>query len=70
MKTGIGMEIRKILLLQSKSQKWLSEATNINYDKLNMTLNDKRTMSYEDFSKIIRALGVSADELIKQQKSA
>ena len=37
----------------------------MDYDKLSQTLNEKRKLNVEEFAKIVRVLGVSADVFLK-----
>lgn len=60
----VGEKIRAYIEEAGITQKWLSEKTDIPTSKLNLALNGKRRMTFEEYSTICWALNVSADRFI------
>lgn len=56
----VGMKIKKYLDDNGISQVFLSEKTGIACPKLNLALNGKRRMTFEEYELICGALGVEA----------
>lgn len=61
----VAKRIKIYLVEKGIQQKWLSNETGIDQDKLCQSLNGKRKLEAEELSKIVLALNVSADEFIK-----
>lgn len=60
----VGLKIMKYLKSNGISQRWLAERTNITPAKLNLSLNGKRRMTFEEYECICGALGVGVDAFI------
>ena len=59
----------KLYLVEHKiKQSVVSDETGINKDKLCLSLNGKRKLSSDEFSRIVSFLGVSADLFIVPKK--
>lgn len=59
-----GTQIKAYLESSGISQKYISDKTSIPPVKLNLALNGKRRLTFEEYSLICWALGVSADRFI------
>lgn len=59
-----GTRIKEYLDSTGISQTFVSEKTNIPLPKLNLALNGKRRLTFEEYSLICWALDVSADKFI------
>jgi len=64
----VGEKIKKYLESQELSQIRLSEETGISAPKLNLTLNGKRKMTFEEYELICGALKVSTSTFLKPKK--
>ena len=64
---SVAKEIKVYLAKNSITQKWLSMQTGINPEKLSLSLNEKRKLDTEEFSKILIALNVPAETFIKTE---
>lgn len=60
----VGEKIKAYLQSTGVSQVWLSSQTKIPPTKLNLALNGKRRMTFEEYACICWALHVSADRFI------
>lgn len=60
----IGTQIKMCLVQIGKNQKWLSDETGIDYQKLNASINGSRSFSYQEFSYILWALDKKASDFI------
>lgn len=58
-------EIKTYLIANDIKQKWLAKKIGLDSDKLSQSLNGKRKLDTEEFSRIISVLNVSADTFIK-----
>lgn len=61
-----GKEIKLYLIEKNISQAWLSEETKIAPAKLSSSLNDKRKLSIEEYTKIIQSLKLPANKFIRE----
>lgn len=63
---SVGTAIRLYLVEKNISQTWVSKQAKIALPKLNASLNNKRKLSAEEFSSIIKALNEDANRFLKQ----
>lgn len=61
----IGIRIRNYLETHGIKQAWLSKNTHIPQSKLNLSLNGKRKLSFEEYQTICWALGVGVDMFLE-----
>lgn len=61
---SVAKKIKVYLVEHDITQKSISEVTGIPPSKLNMSLNDERRLTYDEFSLILGALGETADRFI------
>ena len=66
----VGTKIRKYLDAHSISQIELSTKTHISPAKLNLSLNNKRKMTFEEYQTICWALGVGVDAFMEPRPPA
>ncbi|MDR2899004.1 MAG: helix-turn-helix domain-containing protein [Clostridiales bacterium] len=59
------MKIKLFLVRERISQKSVSQRTGIPQPKLSTALNGKCNLTCEEFSRIVKVLGVSADTFIE-----
>lgn len=57
----IGKNIKLYLIHHDIKQRTVADRIDLDYDKLCQSLNGKRKLDVEEFAKIVRVLGVSAD---------
>lgn len=62
---GAGTRIKHYLEINGISQSHLSRRTGIALAKLNLSLNEKRTLKLDEYKSICYALGVSADTFLE-----
>lgn len=60
----VGIRIKQFIDERKISQIWLCEKTNIPPAKLNLSLNGKRRMTFNEYQVICWALGVGIDEFM------
>lgn len=63
---SIAKNIKLYLIDHKIKQRTIADYIQMDYDKLSQTLNEKRKMNVEEFSKIVQALGVSADIFLEE----
>lgn len=63
----VAKNIKLYLIKNNLTQKWLSNKTGIDCEKLNLSLNEKRKLDTEEFAKIIYALNEPAETFIKTE---
>lgn len=61
----VGTKIKEYLESNGISQSHVSKKTNIPAPKLNMTLNGKRRMTFEEYSEVCYVLGVDTNFFLK-----
>ena len=61
----VGIRIRDYLTSQGIKQTWLSKTTGIPLPKLNLSLNGKRRLTFEDYQTICFALKVDVGTFLK-----
>lgn len=61
---SVGEQIKGYIREAGISQKWLVEKTMIPAPKLNMALNGKRRLTFDEYASICWALGVNTDRFI------
>lgn len=61
---SISKKMKLYLIEHEISQKSISELTGIAPAKLNLSLNDKRKMSFDEFELILGAIGETADKFL------
>lgn len=64
----VGSKIKNYLDESGITQKYLSEKANIELPKLNLALNGKRKMTFEEYENICWALGVGVDRFLTPKK--
>jgi len=64
----VGSKIKNYLDESGIIQKYLSEKANIELPKLNLALNSKRKMTFEEYENICWALGVGVDRFLIPKK--
>lgn len=62
---NVGGKIKIYLTDKGISQSHISRQTGISMPKLNLSLNDKRNLSYDEYAVICGALGVNTDFFLK-----
>lgn len=62
---SVSKNIKLYLIDYEIKQKTVADRIQMDYDKLSQTLNEKRKLNVEEFAKIVRVLGVSADVFLK-----
>ncbi|WP_416325225.1 hypothetical protein [[Eubacterium] hominis] len=62
---SVSKNIKLYLIDHEIKQKTVADRIQMDYDKLSQTLNEKRKLNVEEFAKIVRVLGVSADVFLK-----
>ena len=65
----VGQRVKNYLNDNGLSQTWLSFKTKIEAPKLNLTLNGKRKMTFEEYETICWALGVGVDKFLEPRKA-
>ena len=65
---NVGIKIKTYLDEQGISQAHLSRKTGIDPVKLNLSLNGKRTLGYEEYELICGVLGVNTDKFLTPKK--
>ena len=58
---SVAKTIKTYLFSNGISQTWLSNETKIPLPQLNLSLNEKRKLTLNEYEAIVRALSVSAD---------
>ena len=66
----VGIRIRDYLESNGIKQVWLSEKTHIAMPKLNLSLNGKRKLSFEEYQTICWAIGVGVDTFLEAHPPA
>lgn len=61
---SVGEHIHKYLDETGRTQAWLSKKTGIPKTKLNLSLNGKRKLTFEEYATICGALEVNTDKFI------
>ena len=61
---SISKKLKLYLIEHDISQKSICELTGISPAKLNLSLNDKRKMSFDEFELILGAIGETADKFL------
>lgn len=61
----VAKNIKIYLTKNNITQKWLSNKTGIDSEKLSLSLNEKRKLDTEEFAKILIALHEPAETFIK-----
>lgn len=61
----VGAKIREYLIQHDISQIDLSERTHISPSKLNLSLSNKRRLTFEEYQTICWALGVGVDTFME-----
>lgn len=64
----VGNKIKSYLDESGISQKYLSEKAKIDSPKLNLALNGKRKLTFEEYENICWALGVGVDRFLTPKK--
>ena len=67
---GVGQKIKNYIDEKGISQAHLSRKTNIPVAKLNLALNGKRRLSFEEYEKICWALGVAVGTFLEAKAPA
>lgn len=62
---SVGAKIREYLIQHDISQIDLSEKTHISPSKLNLSLSNKRRLTFEEYQTICWALGVGVDAFME-----
>lgn len=65
---GIGSKIKDYLIEKGIKQTYLAKMSNISESKLNLTLNDKRHLKFEEYETICWVLGVGVDQFLTPKK--
>lgn len=60
-------KIKAYLRKDGRSQMWLSKQAGIPNHKLNLSLNNKRRLQFDEYARICGALGVNTDFFLKPQ---
>lgn len=61
----VGQKIKKYLVENGVSQSFLSQKTKISSSKLNLSLNGKRKLQFEEYEIICWALGLGVDYFLE-----
>ena len=61
----VGLKIKEYLDNNGISQTYISKATGIDIVKLNLALNGKRRLTFDEYSLICGALGLNTDRFLK-----
>lgn len=61
---SVGLKIKMYLAENGITQTYLSKKTGINSVKLNLSLNGKRTLGYDEYELICGVLGVNTDKFL------
>lgn len=64
----VGNKIKNYLNESGITQKYLSERAKIELSKLNLALNGKRKLTFEEYESICWALGVNVDRFLTSKK--
>lgn len=64
----IGSKIKDYLIENGIKQKYLAEMSNISESKLNLALNDKRHLKFEEYEVICWVLKVGVDQFLTPKK--
>lgn len=62
---GVGTNIKEYLRKKGISQIWLCESTGITPERMSLSLNEKRKMTFDDYARIIGALGLPSGSFIE-----
>ena len=63
----MGMAIKMHLHNEGRSQTWLARQSGIPIHKLNLGLNGRRRLKFDEYARICGALGVNTDFFLKPQ---
>lgn len=64
---SVAKNIKVYLTKNNITQKWLSNKTGIECEKLSLSLNEKRKLDTEEFAKILVALHEPAETFIQNE---
>ena len=65
MKLNVGLKIKQYLEKNGISQTYISKKTGIELPKLNLALNGKRRLTFEEYTIICGVLKVNTDKFLK-----
>ena len=65
---NVGLKIKDYIVENGIKQSYLAKVTNISESKLNLTLNGKRRLKFEEYEVICWCLGVNTDKFVKPRE--